>query len=152
MKGTRAIAVFCEDIREEKSGQDTIIGILPDNMAAAQFPAVAPKLGIYIRVHLDPKSPPNEITVQFKTPWGEVVDVGRADKALIDSAVSQAMEKQLPLAGLVLKALIAPFLMQTVGLAVATISVNGGKESVCAMLNLSEGKPPDSSTLPQPHS
>jgi len=27
-----AIAVFCEDIREEKSRQDIIIGVFPDNL------------------------------------------------------------------------------------------------------------------------
>ncbi len=148
MKGTRAVAMFCEDIREEKSGQDTIIGILPDNMALANFPGVAAKLGVYVRIHIDPKTPPREITVKFNTPWGENLDIGKADKTLIDSAVSQALDKGLPLAGIVLKALMVPFLMQAPGLAVATITVDGS-ENVCAMLNLVRTEPA-SSTAPPP--
>ncbi|MBA7476021.1 hypothetical protein ES707_11396 [subsurface metagenome] len=152
MEGTRAIAVFCEDIREEKTAQDTLIGILPDNMAVSAFPSVAPKLGIYIRVHIDPKTPPKEFSVQFRMPWDEIAEVGNADSKLINEAVRQARDSKLPLAGIVLKAMISPFIMQRSGLATLVITIDG-QESVCAMLNVKEGiTPASSSTAPQPAS
>src|SRR5689334_2870375 len=111
MKGTRVIGLFCDDIREEKSGQDTIIGILPDNMNVAKYPSVTPKLGLYLRVHIDPKNPASKIVAKFKTPWDQH-EIGGADEDLIKQAVDQANEKKLPLGGIVLKALIVPFQMQ----------------------------------------
>lgn len=135
MKGARAVAFFCEDIREEKSEQDTIIGVLPDNMAAPRYPGVAPRLGFYARVHIDPNQPPSHIEVVVKTPWGDEIKAGTADGELIRTAVAQAKKNGLPLAGVVLKALLAPFVMKSSGLTLATINVDG-EEEVCAMLNL----------------
>ena len=51
-----AIALFCEDIREEKSGQYAIAGILPDRLNVKRLPTVLPKLGIYLRFHLNTAS------------------------------------------------------------------------------------------------
>jgi hypothetical protein len=153
MDGTRVVGFFCEDIRIEKTEQDTIIGVLPDTMAAPVFPSITPRLGIYLRVHIDPQKPPKKIVAKFSTPWGETFDVGLADGDLINSAVSQAAEKGLPLAGIVLKAMMAPFVMQTAGLAVATVSIDDGRDDVCAMLNMIEAtEPATSSNEPQPHS
>jgi hypothetical protein len=153
MRGTRVVGFFCEDIRVEKTEQDTIIGVLPDNMAAQVFPSVTPRLGVYLRVHIDPRKPPRTIVAKFHTPWGETFDIGAADRGLINSAVDQATERGLPLAGIVMKAMMVPFLMKGPGLAMATVSIDDGKETVCAMLNMTEGsKPTISSTESQPHS
>jgi len=140
---------FCEDIREEKSGQDTIVGILPDNMFVATFPSVTPRVGIYLRVHFNPLKPPKKITAKFTAPWGESFAIGLAEKEIIDVAVAQAKERSLPLTGVILKAMMVPFKMQQAGLALATVSVDGGKDVVCAMLNLIEGTTAASSTEQQ---
>lgn len=47
-----AMSIFCEDIRGEKSGQDTIIGIYPDNVAVEVLPFIFPKIGVYIRIRV----------------------------------------------------------------------------------------------------
>ncbi|SRR6266545_1445693 len=151
MEGTRAVGVFCDDIREEKSGQDTIIGILPDNMKLSQIPGVLPKLGIYIRIHIDPKNPPKEIRARLSTPWGQDFDVGHVDHATIATALKQAAVRDLPLAGIVLKAILAPFAFNSGGLATVSV-IFDGKESVCAMLNLIAVDAPTSATASPPPS
>jgi hypothetical protein len=137
MNGTTVIALFCEDIREERSGQDTLIGIMPDNINVDRYPSVAPKLGVYIRAHLDPDNPPSQIVAKFKTPWAES-EVGRAEKQLIELAAEQAKQRGIPLAGVILKAIIAPFQLKQHGLALLTISIDGGEDMPCAVLNLLE--------------
>jgi hypothetical protein len=59
MTVSSAVCIFCEDIREEKSGQDTIVGTLPDNLLINPPPpklqdakALMPKLGMYLRINL----------------------------------------------------------------------------------------------------
>jgi hypothetical protein len=135
MQGTRAIGLFCDDIREERSEQDTIIGIMPDNMTIGKFPSLLPKLGIYIRVHIDPQSPPSRIAAKLKTPWDEN-EIGGADHALIQEAAKQSIQRGLPISGIVLKAVVSPFRMQSPGLVSLTVSIDGGDDTPCALLNL----------------
>jgi hypothetical protein len=65
--------------------------------------------------------------------------------------MGQVSEKGLPLGGIVLKAVLAPFFLRGPGLAVATITIDGA-ENVCAMLNVTGPNPAISSTAPQPRS
>jgi hypothetical protein len=50
MKNIDAACIVCEDIREEISGQATIIGVLPDNLAMPGFLSLAPKFGIVEKI------------------------------------------------------------------------------------------------------
>jgi hypothetical protein len=127
--------VFCEDIREEKSGSETLVGVLPDNLSMTQLPGAMPKLAVYLRVMIDPHRPPKKIKSSIRTPWGQTIPLGEADDALIKTAVGQANANGLPLAGIVLKGLMSPFLVQSQGIILAVVDVDG-KEITGAMLNI----------------
>lgn len=135
MEGTTAIGIFCEDVREEKSGQVTLVGIFADNLNVPEFPSAIPKLGMFMRVNMDPNNPPKEITSHLKTPWGPDMSLGHADSVLIKTAVDQSRANHLPVAGILMKTVISPFEIPSPGQAVVSITVDG-KESVCAVLNL----------------
>jgi hypothetical protein len=148
MTRVRAVSAFCEDIREEKTGQDTIIGILPDNMVVPKFPAMVPKMAIYTRIQMDTNNPARPISVTLKTPWNENQSVGSADEKLIATAVAQAAANKLPIAGIVLKAVISPWLLQSAGV-ITVVIASGDQEYVSATLNvLAEETLPPNADLP----
>jgi hypothetical protein len=149
MRDTRVIALFCEDIREERSGQDTLIGIMPDNINMGRYPSAVPKLGLYIRAHIDPDNPPSQIVAKLKTSWAES-EIGRAEKELIELAAEQSKQKGIPLAGVILKAIIAPFQLKQPGLALLTVSIDGGEDAPCAVLNFLEPPAISSNEKPPP--
>ncbi|MGP3661482.1 DUF6941 family protein [Burkholderia gladioli] len=72
--------VYCEDIRFEKSGQTSIIGVLPAAIGIPSFPHVIPKLGIWLRVRVERGSRIGSAKLQV------VADSG---KALADMEISE---------------------------------------------------------------
>lgn len=149
--GVNGIAIFCEDIREEKSGQITLIGILPDNLNLNSLPGLGPKLGIYVRLAFDAKSPrPKEIAARLQTPWSEDrnFEIGHADADLIGASAEASNSSNLPVAGIVMQALISPFPIPTAGQIVVYIKVDG-EERPCGVLNLI-GPSPTSSNEQRP--
>jgi hypothetical protein len=57
-----AVAIFAEDVREERAGTVSLIGILPDTVVLSAFPAVLPRLNLYIRISYDPNDPPSDVS------------------------------------------------------------------------------------------
>jgi hypothetical protein len=128
------IALFCEDIREEKSGQDTLVGILPDNLNIVNLPGMLSKLGIYIRIQLEHEDNPQTIKIRVKGPLSQHLEIGSLDH-LIGQAKSQAQEKGFPFAGLVAKSIISPFPVQELGKIEAIVEIDG-TEYICGALNI----------------
>src|SRR5260370_33702983 len=108
------IGLFCEDIREEKSGQDTIIGIMPDNINVPTLPAMVSKLGIYIRIQVNENANPKTIKTLLKLPDGQELALGSLDN-LIAKAKADAKEIAMPFPGLIAKSIISPFPIREVG-------------------------------------
>jgi hypothetical protein len=136
--GTRAIAIFCEDIREEKSGQITLVGIFPDNLNLPRVPSLAPKLGVYVRVTFDPQSRlPKQISARLQTPWeaSRNLQLGNADANLIATAVANSRKNNLPVVGIIMQAMLSPFPIPTAGQIVIYVKVDD-EEYPCGVLNL----------------
>jgi len=144
----KIVGFFCEDLRPETAGTETIVGVLPDNMIVPGVPGAIPKLAIYLRIQIDMHEAPELITVTLKAPWGETIPLGKTDKVLIEKAQQAAKDSNLPIAGIVMRAMLSPFGVQGYGL-ITAVAEFGGAERVCAMLNI---RPPDpvSATASEP--
>jgi len=144
----KIVGFFCEDIRQETTGTETIVGALPDNMNVPSVPGIFSKLAVYLRVQIDLNEAPDSIIATLKTPWGETFKLGEADKKILDEALQGAKDSNLPIAGVVIRALFAPFPVQDYGLMTAVAEV-GGVERVCALLNIKPTTPaPTASAQP----
>lgn len=98
------VGVFCEDIREEKSGQDTIIGTLPDNVNMPNVPNIFSRLGLYGRIHLDANAPiPKNIVPRLVAPDGNEVGLPNWQQGIVDQAFVDAKANGFPLVGLILR-------------------------------------------------
>jgi hypothetical protein len=132
------VGVFCEDIREEKSGQDTLIGLLPDNLNVAALPGflqggtpIFPKLGLYVRAHLEKK--PKTISVTLFNTDGSVVISGGWESHMLDRAFNDAKQNQLPLVGLIQKIVVSPLPLPRSGKILAVATVNDVEHIVAAL-------------------
>jgi hypothetical protein len=94
----QAIGLFCEDIREEKSGQLNLIGIMPDNLNIPATPAptdgkilqaMIPKLALYVRVHLEPEDDPGEVQISLIFPNGDVSNIASFPAELVEESKSR---------------------------------------------------------------
>jgi len=134
MRPFTVIGLFCEDIREEKSGQDTIVGVLPDNLHTPRVPAALSKLGIYIRVQLDKEANPQTLKAKLRVPGGSDIPIASLED-LIGKAKIDAEIRKLPFAGLVARGVISPFPIPAFGKVEAIVEIDG-IEYVCGVLNV----------------
>lgn len=111
------IALFCQDIREEKDDLLTLVGILPDNIGierkaapSAQAEGAASvvkgklnrtlsKLCIYVRINFDLDYELPEAKMQLVFSDGTVHQAGSIENDVIQTSIKQAKEKGNPIAG-----------------------------------------------------
>lgn len=151
-----AVGLFCEDIREERSGQDTLIGILPDNLQLEQPPApgvpvarILPRLCIYMRINIDPSFDPGPVTTRLIYPNGEELNFGPLDPALIKKTRDAALEENKPLAGFISKVVLGNFNTKSEGRIRLVLSA-GGDDYLCGSLNIKLIAPTSSASASAP--
>ena len=140
-----ATALFCEDIREEKAGQHTIVGVLSDNLnLQIQTPAgepgtqtgvaMIPKLGIYVRVVIGVDDSASDLTAVLLTPDGTEHMLGSFDPDTITRSQADSRAKGSPIVGFIFKALMSPFPIPGGG--IMSVRIRAGKEDrVIGILN-----------------
>ena len=140
-----ATGLFCEDIREEKQGTNTLIGILPDNMALQplglpeqSWQPFFPKLALYVRINVGSEMKVDTLSVKLRLPDGNVLDLTVFDKELIEKSQLDASES--PFMGFISKVVFGPTPMPVKGRFEAIAELNGS-ETICGFLNVMREAP-----------
>jgi hypothetical protein len=132
-----ATALFCEDVREEKLGTVTVVGIFPDNVTVQSIPFNFPKLAIYARISFGVSDrAPTRIALRIVHGDGEATFLTVFERELIDRARCEAQEKEGPSVGLVATAVISPFHVKQAGRINVMVKADEEDESVCGTLNI----------------
>lgn len=134
-----AVCIFCEDIRQEQSGQDTLVGTLPDTLEINALPINFPKFAIYLRVHLDVDHQPREISARVLNTNESEISAATWDQTLLDTAFAGSRANQLPIVGLIFKVLVSPLNITSAGNIVATATIDG-IDYVAGSLRVTLGK------------
>lgn len=108
MNGIQAVALFCEDVRQEAAGTVTLVGLLSDNLAVPAFPGVMPKLAIYIRVHI-PVDHKTENIKFFLCDGDSRNEIGGFDKDFVNKTIAETKAMDNPLSGFILTVLASPY-------------------------------------------
>jgi hypothetical protein len=135
-----AIALFCEDIREESRGQVTLVGVVPDNGAVAEIPATIPKFCAFIRVNFSPERPPESLATFLRLPDGTEVAYSDHDVSGLRQSSKDAIEKGNPLVGSVGRVVGINFPISSEGLIGAFAKING-EERLAGFVRFSLAKP-----------
>ncbi len=135
MDNYSVVALFCDDIRSEASGQDTIVGVLPDNVAFTKYPAALPKLAVYVRIHLRTATPPKSISNKLVGPEGVVIIENTVEQHLITKTLADSQRDGAPHSGIISRFVLAPFPVTAPG-RLQVITTIDGEEVVAGALNL----------------
>jgi hypothetical protein len=99
MKGISAFALFCEDIRREGSGRDTIIGTTGGTLRVPSFPGGLRRLALYVRISFDADgeyTKPVWVDVELSNGEVERQDNKPVPAEMIARSVARAKEKGDP--------------------------------------------------------
>ncbi len=124
------LCLFCEDIRAERTGQDTIVGTIPDNLSVGQLPMpkaqpLLPKLGVYLRMNFHTSEPkPKDVSARVLNADGSVLNQTIWAADIIDKGFADAKANQMPLTGLLMKVVLSPIPISP-GKITAYITVDG---------------------------
>jgi hypothetical protein len=129
-----AIALFCSDVRQERGGTETIVGILPDNVNVPRFPGGFVQMTIYVRIHLSTTYHPAEIVARVVLPDGKELDRAELQPDLIEQSREKAKVSGAPYVGLLARFAVAPLRIQEPGQLQAIVSVDG-VDIVAGVLN-----------------
>lgn len=135
------VALFCEDIREEKRDLRTLVGLIPDNVNVASPPmATSPgaqvthgpveaplisKLCVYVRLNFDPNFDLGDVHAYLVQPDGSDVDMGPLDASVVAQAKATAIERGNPLAGVIFTITMGNLGLPKSGLMKMEVEVNG---------------------------
>jgi len=150
MRDWNAVCLFCEDVREEKHG-DTLLGIFPDNINVTAIPSAMPKLGVYVRIHINVDSKIQSISAKLRTSTGEEMPFGGFDAAKIKNTLAESSQKGAPTAGFIIRGTAVNFPIKTAGRSSMLVKIDD-EEIICGSMNFQVGPNPSATASPQPSS
>ena len=135
MGDVSAIALFCADVREEKRGTVTVVGIYPDNLNVPKMPGAFPSMAVYVRIHLRPAFDPGSVSTRIILSDGEELARDDVDPELLRDTLAKARLNGAPTAGLITTFVFSPFHVSKGGRITAIVSA-GKEEYIAGSLNL----------------
>lgn len=147
MKLPAALALFCEDIRAEISGTDTLVGVLPDNIMVPRLPSIVPKFATYIRIFFDPKEDSLAISSRLVHPDGQVLMENPVAWELVKQASEEATRDGNPYASIISRMVLSPFHLKIVGGMQVVVRV-GDQQILAGQLNVKSAETTGASSEP----
>ncbi len=135
MERVSIVGMFCEDIREEKAGGATLLGIFPDNVNVPMIPGAFPKLCIYVRAIFDPTIDPGPVDLALVLADGESQSLGALDSEIAAKGREDALQKGSPLVGLIASITMANLPIMQAG-RIKIVATMAGEEIVCGVMNV----------------
>jgi hypothetical protein len=99
MRGVSGFGLFCEDIRREGGGKETLIGVMTETIQVAKFPASFRRLACYFRIRLDvANSYDLPLSVDLETTDGEIKNenMDPAPAEMIERTLVRARKRGAP--------------------------------------------------------
>lgn len=154
MNGVTAFALFCDDVRRERSGKDTLIGVMSDTLTVPHFPGRPKRLAVYFRVRLETgKQYSDPIQIELEVPGVEI----RADKTghpgpiptdIIERALKSATERGSPYASILGKMDFDELPLFPEPVTLKALLRVGGQTQICGILNIALSKSASNATPP----
>lgn len=120
-----AIGLFCEDIRDERLGTTSLVGVLPDNVALPAFPFLFPKIAVYVRFRLDATLPPPALACKLVTVDGTEFILGEYDSEAIAPHFNAAIAAESPIVGFLMNGFFLQLSVPKAGRFVLVAAIDG---------------------------
>jgi hypothetical protein len=142
IKEITAVAFFCQDIREEVGGTNTLVGVMSDNTQVPRIPFALGRFGIYARALLPLTVEPHDLALIMRLPDGTDVKVGEYTEDFIRSAIEEARETGTPAVGIIATSTASPFPVLAEGVHRLLLKA-GEEEKLIGMMNFTLISPPE---------
>lgn len=130
-----SVAVFAEDIRQEVSGQVSIVGIMPDNITVPNIPGMLPKLAVYVRSVIDVKADAaSDLAIALVDPAGTEITRTETSREVIYHSRHTSILQGNDVHILISQMTITPFPMVQEG-RFRVVAYYGGEEYLSGSLN-----------------
>jgi len=144
MRSWHAVGLFCEDIRQERSGQ-SLMAIWPDNLHVPVIPSTIPRLSVFVRINVDPLANIGSISVVLRLFDGSENRIGGFTEENVKDTQKSSRDSDLPWAGFMISAVAFGFQINSTGKLLLVVRV-GDEEVICGALNIVGGSSATSST------
>ncbi|MBR1148370.1 DUF6941 family protein [Bradyrhizobium sp. AUGA SZCCT0431] len=154
MKGISCFAFFCEDVRREASGKETVIGVAADVMTFRAFPVKVRRLQVYYRMRFEVGQAYSQIIIPSVEIDGKPVETASSISALplkmINDALSRAEHRGHPyISSAALVQFAEPFPVQVPCQMLAFLNI-GEERILCGALTLALKPSPETNASPHP--
>ncbi|WCT75926.1 DUF6941 family protein [Novosphingobium humi] len=136
-----AFGIFCEDVREEKSGGTTIVGATLDNVYLPGFPGMLAKFALFARLNLPLDAQAHAAHIYITMPDGNRVLVGHVPEDAVATAIEDARRNEAPFAGIITHMIAAPFPLDKPSRVTADLTY-GDEQFILGFVNFRQGPPP----------
>ncbi len=130
----RAMAWFCDDVREERGSKETIVGLYSDSIAVPRFPGAFKKVIVVIHIHADLNEPLTEIKLFLRSPNAEEEEIADFDLSDFEQGRQHALERRMPFLLVVAQVTVEPLKVEIEGVIEAVLRINGERMTVGALL------------------
>lgn len=134
MNDISIVALFCSDVRQERGGTETIVGVFPDNVDVPSIPSGFTQLCVYVRMHVRPSFCPTKIITRLVLPDGSELDRSEMEMGLFERSREKAVAGKSAYFGLIARFVMAPMPITQEGRLQAIVSVDG-KDHIAGALN-----------------
>lgn len=153
MSDVSAVALFCEDVRRERVGRTTLIGVMPDVLLITKFPHEIERITAYFRIKFDPAGDYKE-AIYPSIDWDGFPAEPREPSEpmpteIIQRAITKAKERNIPFVTLTGRVIFnVPLSIKKPGQMLAFLNV-GAEKVLCGALTFISS---DRSTASEPPS
>lgn len=138
MTGFSCVALFCEDVRVEASGQETLVGLFSDNLSIAELPTTMPKLAVYIRFNCTVDFTIENLSFKMILPNGSLVFENIVETAILEKSSAQANDVKSPTRGVKSIVTLSMFPVSEAG-QYSLYSVVNGVDYLSGLMNILTG-------------
>lgn len=123
MDRIHAVALFADDIREEKDDRLTLVGVMPDNLKVPGLPGMLPKLAIFIRLNIPVSMDPQDAKVFLTDTSGTRNAVATFESDLVARGLSEAAEQGNNMGGVTMRMSASPFAVAKYGRVILEVEI-----------------------------
>ena len=148
-----ALSLFCEDIRQELAGTETLVGVMSDQINIIGKPALIAKIGIYTKIYFPFDDVPESITIDVYGVDGNIIISNNCDKNVLAESINSAKSANSDRVGMKVLFVIGGIQISNSGEMKVVIRINNVHlVSGSLVINLVEIPNPVISTVGQPPS
>ncbi|HWK97361.1 MAG TPA: hypothetical protein VNR39_18235 [Pseudolabrys sp.] len=157
MKAVSASALFCEDIRREATGRETLIGVLPDTYNVKSLPMRMRRLAIYARIRIDVEHVDLKKTISISVLGSTGLEISGGEEGpvpaeVVAHGVERAKEMGLPYATIIGKIRLDEPVSIPSGGTFKVYLHYADEQELCGLLNIRPRADASASPPPPPQS